>query len=181
MRGRMRRFPGWRVRWVLPLLAILALSACPYSSEHPLSDPGAAAWDPALAGTWKLQDPETREWVTLSFFRYDEHGLVAFTPGDAGGKADAYRMFVTVIEGEKFLNVRQLDEKADQGWFFVNYRIEGSRLVLRVVEEELFGTTPFATSQALRSFVQRNLADPRLYSAGDTDRPSGMIWQRAET
>jgi hypothetical protein len=180
MRGRVPPVARSRARWAFPLLAVLALAACPYSSEQPLSDPAAAATDPALVGTWKFQDPETQEWVTLSFFSYDEHELVAFTPGDAGGKADAYRMFVTVIDSEKFLNVRELGEKADGEWFFVNYRVADGRLVLRVLEDELFGKTPFATSEALRSFVQRSLADPRLYSTDDTGQPE-MTLQRADT
>ena len=167
------------VRWLLPLLVILGLSACPYSSEHSLSDPGAAALDSALVGSWKSQDPETLEWVTLSIFAYDEHQLVAFTPGDSGGKADAYRLFVTTIDGERFLNVQQLGEKDDREWLFVQYRVDGNRLVLRVLEDTLFGTAPFATSEALRSFLRRNLADPRLYSSDDTGRPE-MTWQRAD-
>jgi hypothetical protein len=173
-------FTQKRAPWACLLLGVLVLAACPYSSRQPLSDPAAAAPDPALAGTWKSQDPETQEWVTLSFFALDEHEMVAFTPGDAGGKADAYRLFVTAIGAEKFLNVRQLGEAGDQEWLFVNYRIDGGRLVLRIMEDELFGTTSFATPEALRSFVLRNLADPRLYSTGETEEPA-MTWQRVET
>jgi hypothetical protein len=180
MPGRAARFTRRRARWVFLLLGVLALAACPYSSKQPLSDPATAAPDPALAGTWKSQDPETLEWVTLSFFALDEHEMVAFTPGEVGGKADAYRLFVTAIGGEKFLNVRQLGEEGDPEWLFVNYRIEGGRLVLRIMEDELFGQASFATSEALANFVRRNLADPRLYSSDDIDAPA-MTWLRVET
>jgi len=86
---------------------------------------------------------------------------------------------VTGIDGERFLNVQQLGEKDNRDWLFVRYRIDGNRLVLRVVEDTLFGTSPFASSEALRSFVGRNLTDPRLYSTDDSDN-SEMTWQRAD-
>ena len=72
------------VRWLLPLLVILGLSACPYSSEHPLSDPGAAALDSALVGSWKSQDPETLDAIYTLARQVKEHiygrRIVMFAP-----------------------------------------------------------------------------------------------------
>jgi hypothetical protein len=175
-------------RWLLPALAVLALAGCPYSSDNPLSDPAAASPDAQLIGTWKTQDPDTKEWVTLSFFPYGEHEMVAFTPGAAGDQPEAYRLFVTIIDGERFLNVRQLEQKgdaaagADSGaWMFVNYRVTAEkRMILRVVDDELFPKEGLATAEELRAFLRGRLADPRLYMSGDGGT-SEMTWERSGT
>jgi hypothetical protein len=171
---------GSLARWLLPALAILALAGCPYSSDHPLSDPATASPDAQLLGTWKMQDPDTKEWVTLSFFPYGEHEMVAFTPGAPGDEPEAYRLFVTIIDGERFMNVYQLGQK-DTAWMFVNYRVTtGKRMILKVVDDELFPKTDLATPADLRAFLRGNLADPRLYMGGD-DGTSEMSWERSGT
>ena len=87
---------------------------------------------------------------------------------------------MTTIDTERFLNVQQLGAKENREWFFVHYRIDGDRLTLRFVEDELFGSTPFASTEALQGFVRTNLTDPRLYTSDDTERPE-MSWQKADS
>jgi hypothetical protein len=162
-------------RWAAPLLAALALSACPYSSEQPLSDPASAVIDQALLGSWKWQDPESHEWVTLSFFAFNDHEMVAVTPGNTPGTSDAYRVFVTTIDTEDFLNVQELGGKETGAWNVAHYRIDGDHLDMRLLDDELFGKTTYDTPQDFQAFVRRNLADPRLYGSSEDT----MSWQRA--
>jgi len=168
-----------RLRRLALGLALLFLSACPFSSEQPLSDPAAAEFDRALVGTWKTQDNETKEWYSLTFFPFNDRELAAFTQGGADDELEAYRVFVTVIDTERFLNVRQLGTGEDQEWYFARYKFDGDRLLLRLVDDALFGSTRFASAAALRDFVRRNLSDPRLFESDDPEQPD-MVWQREE-
>jgi hypothetical protein len=159
-----------------PLLAVLLIAGCPFASEHPLSDPSTALVDRALVGAWKAQDPDTGEWRVLTFLVFNDHELVGVTPADEKDRVDAYRVFVTPVGNERFLNVRELPGDTG-GWYLVRYRIDADRLVLGLVDDGLFGDRAFAGSGELRDFVQRNLDDPRLYAASGEEREE-MIWTR---
>jgi hypothetical protein len=166
-------------RFLLPplLMAILLLAGCPFSSDAPLSDPGSAVVDTALAGAWKVQDPDTGEVRIVSFKAFNEHELVGMTPGDAKDSIDAFRLFTTEIGTERFLNVQELGVD-DTAWYLVRYRLDAGTLVMSVVDDTLFNGKSFATSAQLQDFLRQNLADPRLYAASGETRQD-MVWERA--
>lgn len=168
-----------RLRWAIPGCVLLILSACPYASDQPLSDPAAATFDRSLVGTWKTQDKESKEWHTLTFLSYDDRQLVAIANGGPNEKPEAYRVFVTTIERERFLNVQQLGEDVSRQWNFARYSIRDGRMYLSLVDDALFESRSFASSEALRDFVRSNLADPRLYTGDDNEQPE-TAWQKVE-
>jgi len=165
------------VRWGLPLAVIAALAGCPLSSDKPLSDPRAAPVDPALVGTWRTQDPESGEWNRLTIFVFDEHEMVGFAPENDSSKVSAFRLFVTSIGTQRFLNVQELGTD-DSGWFFARYEIVQGRMRLSFVDDGLFGERTFASSTDLLEFFRANLSDPRLY-APEGDTPMESTWERA--
>lgn len=168
-----------RAGLILMVVVTLTLAGCPFSSDLPLSSPADALPDDALTGRWKTQDKETRQWVTVEFLQYSEKEYVAWSrdPGEASGKIEAYRVFVTNIERERFLNIQELGPGTSRVWSFANYHITGDALSLRFVDDALFSTQTFSSSDALREFVRKNLRDPRLY-ASDDGKESVMNWQR---
>ena len=178
MTRRLLSRPARLSRLARPVLACaaLVLAGCPLVSDQPLSDPAAARVDPALVGAWNTKDPETGELHTLTFLAFNEHELVAFAPGISGGRVDAFRVFVTPIEGERFLNVQELGT-GSSGWFLIRYRLEADRLVLSVIDEGLFEGRPFLSPQELAHFVSEHLADPLLYAAAGEVRED-MVWER---
>lgn len=92
--------------------AVLLLDGCPYGSDKPLADPTVAVLDRALAGTWQARDPETTETFALTFVPFNDHEMVGFSRGiGSDDKAvSAFRIFVTPVGEEKFLNVQELGE-----------------------------------------------------------------------
>jgi hypothetical protein len=163
----------------LVVLISSGLAACPFSYDLPLSAPADAIVDNALVGSWKMQDPESGQLVTIEFLRFNEKEYVAWSrePDGAAEKVVVYRVFVTDIEGERFLNSKELGAKTGRSWSFANYRINGDTLSLRFVDDAIFASQTFDSSDALREFVRRNLHDPRLY-ATDEGKESVMRWQR---
>jgi len=176
-----RRLMGAR-RSVLILIvgAASALAACPYSDDLPLAAPSEAVADSALPGTWKMQDPDTGQWMTMELARFSEKEYVAWSrdPSDAKSKVVLYRLFVTPIGDERFLNIQELGQGGDRSWTFANYRVSGDTLLVRFVDDALFSSQSFSSSDALRNFIRANLQDPRLYSGSD-GTGSVMKWQRA--
>jgi hypothetical protein len=156
--------------WAAVAAVVLLLAGCPYSADQPLGDPATALLDKELSGTWRSEDPESHQANTIRFAAFNGHEMVAFA-GENGSddKAiSAFRLFVTPVGEEKFLNLQELRDDEQSQWYFARYRIDGDTLTLRLIDDNLFSSKRFPTSEALRSFVRTHLADPRLYgSPGD--------------
>jgi len=161
---------------MLIVAVTLALTCCPFTSDLPLSSPADAALDNALLGKWRARDPDTEQWTTMRFLAFNDREYVAWTT-EPDGKTEVYRAFVTVIDGERFLNSRELGTADSRSWSYVNYRVARDTLSLRFVDDEIFSSRTFASSESLREFVRAHLHDPRLYSS---DKGAAVMeWQRA--
>jgi hypothetical protein len=143
-------------RFLFLAVATLVLAGCPYGSEFPLSDPAEAVIDQALLGVWAGQSDDGD--IIAMDIRASGAGRLAIVAADpTESDAESVPAFVTVIGGEKFLNVH------DEAWFFLNYRIAAGTLRLRLVDDALFEGTSHASPAELRAFIQAHLADPLLY------------------
>jgi len=151
--------PPWRLSRPFLLAAALLLAGCPYGSEFPLGDSSEALVDASLLGTWK-PSAESEEHFTLSFS--SAGGAVLTVTADSPGEEPAsYPAFVSAVGGELFLNLRDAGESGL--WYFANYRLDGGRLRLRLVDDELFESQVLPGAAELRAVLQRHLEDPRLY------------------
>ena len=177
--NRLMKHRRWILRGLL-VLTLLALGGCPFSSDHPLSDPGQAVRDDALVGSWRWQDPDTRHWVTLRIYPYNERELVGVTrdEGEPQARIDAYRLFSTTVGGQQFLNAQELTPDANHEWYLARYTAAGNQLTLAFVDDALFQSRTFDSADALRRFLEQNLADPKLY-ATESGEPFQSVWQRA--
>ncbi len=173
--------PRLRPRKMAPALIamaafVLLLCGCPFSSDRPLSDPGSAAPEKALLGQWRMQDPENGEWHALSILPFDEHQMVAVTVENDHGKVSGFRLFVTAVGSERFLNLQELGD-SDPGWFFARFDVDKDHLRMQIVDDTLFEKRSFASSAELAAFVREHLSDPRLYAAED-EKPSVATLER---
>jgi hypothetical protein len=162
----------------LAILSLLVLAGCPLDSDFPLSDPASAAIDGELVGGWLAKDPESGESRRFTFLPFDEHELLGASQGEAADSVDAFRAFTTLIEGERFLNVRELG-KGSSGWYILRYRIEGGKLSMSLVDDALFEGRSFSGPAELSAFLGRNLSNPRLYASGAGEAGRDFVWDRA--
>jgi hypothetical protein len=161
------------------LFGILLLYGCPYTSNEPLSEPSSAVVDPALIGAWRTRDGETGEWQRLVFARFNEHETVSCARDDASGEVSLSRTFLTEIGGERFLNIRELGAD-DEPWYVALCVLEGDRCTLRFIDDGLFDSRTFGSTEERRQFIRAHLADPLLYAAaGDT--PMVMVLERVRS
>ena len=144
-----------------------------------MSDPAAAMLDRSLVGTWKTQDKESKEWQSLTFLAWDDRQMVAIANGGPNEKVEAYRIFVTTIDREHFLNLQQLGEDENRPWNFARYSIRDGRMYLSLVDDALFESRSFDSPEALRDFIGKNLSDPRLYTRDDNEQPE-TAWEKVE-
>jgi hypothetical protein len=144
---------------LLAAAATLLVAGCPFSAEFPLSGPAEAIADATLLGAWKTAtDSEEQFTLRIRDTGNGELRIVAESPEE---QPESFPAFVSAIGDEVFLNLQDTAEGGQ--WFFANYRIAGGWLLLRLVDDELFESKTFASSEDLRAFVLQNLADPRLY------------------
>lgn len=151
------------ILWPLLFAAALLLAGCPYGSEFPLGSPEAAILDEALLGTWEAVDGEDEESPLTIRVSGDRQLLIT-------QESESIPAFVSELEAERFLNIRDA-----QQYFYARYRIQDDRLLLQIVDEELFEGTTFTSTEELRAFVRAHLADPRLYAGEDYQE-----WKRAD-
>jgi hypothetical protein len=145
--------------WLPAVAAALLLAGCPYGSEFPLGSTAEAVLDVGLLGTWKAP-PDSEESFTITI-RAPEGALLTVEAESPEERPAVYPAFVSAIGAERFLNLR---DTAETGlWYFANYRLDGRRLQLRLVVEELFESQRLPDAGQLRAFLQRHLDDPRLY------------------
>ena len=172
------RRSGTRRRFcrALSLLATLLLCGCPWSSDEPLSDPSSAVIDPSLLGTWRIRDEDSGEWQQLAYLRFDDHEMVSWAREDATGEVSLSRLFLTVIGGERFLNIRELGSD-DVPWYFARCTMEGDRCTLTFVDDGLFGSRAPGSAEDRRELIRTHLADPLLYAAEGRE-PMEMILER---
>jgi len=156
------------------ILAVsIFLYGCPLESEFPLSIPETAQLDRDLIGNWKFINPEKEEVATIAIYPFNEHELIIISR-EENKNIFAYRAFVTCLNGEKFLNVQEIDQTEDKRqWMFVNYSIRGNRLTLRILEDTLMKNRKIDTPQALSGFIEKNLKDKNLYG-----EDSEMLFER---
>lgn len=156
------------------ILAVsIFLCGCPLESDFPLSIPETAQLDRALVGTWKFIDPEKEAVATIAIWPFNDHEFIIISP-EENKKISAYRAFVTCLNGEKFLNVQEIDRSEyKRKWLFVNYSLTGNRLTLRILEDTLMKNEKIDTPQALSGFIEKKLKDGNLYG-----KDSEMLFER---
>jgi hypothetical protein len=157
--------------------ATMLIAGCPLVSDYPLSDPKAAKIDEELRGSWESRDGESGEARRMRFVPFDEHELVAIATGDPGGEIAALRAFTTEVEGQRFMNVRELDKGAS-GWYLLRYRVEGGKLLMTLVDDGLFEGRTFEGPAGLLEYLRRNISDPRLYAPQSGGGSQDMAWER---
>ena len=105
-------------------LAVCGLAAqCPVLFQHPLGPVASAVVDQRLVGVWRCQDSTetpTPGIVTISDF--DGHQYLFVSVPD--GEEPAYlRAFATLIDGEPFLNLRELGIEGKPEWMIARYEV----------------------------------------------------------
>ncbi len=145
------------------LLVLLSCSACPLKSPEPLSSKGDEALDVQLLGKWSAIQKEGEEFesgkVAIYVFNTSEYYLVV---SKDGVEEDRYAAHPTTIAGEKFLNVRDLEEK-EVTYNFVRYTSSlTGELSIQFVQEEPFEEVA-ATAEAIREVIEQRINDPALF------------------
>lgn len=139
----------------------LLLCGCPYESRFPLVEASQGEVDPCLLGTW--QTTHQGETVIISIVQFNERELLILGKEQGKDNWDAIRGYVTTINGERFLNLQEVEgEFAKRGWWFVRYRSEGENLRTWTVDDKLFVNPP-ASSRQLYRFVKKNIYNADLY------------------
>jgi|GEM_PF-849335 len=144
---------------------VLLLYGCPYDSEVPLGQSEVAHIDKELVGNWLYKNTDQKESgiVTISPFNGSE--LLIITREEGKSAQVFYRAFVSVVDGEKFLNIQEIKPSNEKrSWVFANYHVSYGELTIRIVEDKLFKDN-IASSSALVDFLSANVNNSDLYGS----------------
>jgi hypothetical protein len=134
----MTRWTVGSMRRALLVAAVMATApACLVVSLHPIYDPDALVWDPALVGTWQSTDDETTIEIEQDEWRsYRIQYRYPIETGELTG-------YLTTIGEEHFLDVMPV-RGTDRGAFVLpvhavaRVRIAGGRLELTPLSYDWF-------------------------------------------
>jgi hypothetical protein len=123
------------------------LYGCPYDSEVPFGRSDVAHIDKALVGNWLYRNNDQKESGIVTISPFSESELLIVVREEGKSTHDFYRAFVSVVDGEKFLNIQEIKPTNDKrSWMFVNYSVANSELTIRIVEDKLFKETSTAAT-----------------------------------
>jgi hypothetical protein len=143
---------------VLAFLGTILVAGCPYESDVPLGNPGAATLDPLLRGHWVAFDTD-HSLVEIDFMPFNE-GEYLVEVREKDKKPDHYRAFTVRVGGEAFLNVNEV--KADAArrpfYYFARYSVgpDGS-LALRFVGDKAMPKDLKTDPKQLETFLAAHL------------------------
>lgn len=148
------------------VFAVFSLAGC-YQADFPLGSPKAGTIDGAILGQWRcVQGGRSENSVLLiTAMSFDEKQYYVEL-NTAGEKPLRYRAFSTAIEGERLLNLQELDVRTpvpQRKWVFVRYTLLKPNIlqVELVKDEALKGVGP--SPSAVRDFMERNVTNRELY------------------
>ena len=160
-----------RVTYLLVAAMAGLLAGCPYSSEVPLSPVEGARIDEDLVGRWLLKRADPGPSGSMTFIPFNEHEFVVVFQEQGADEPDLARAFVSLVGGEKFLNVQSVrTATGPRRWEFLQYVVADGKLTYRVVDDRLFPRGDDKVYPAIRSsseafseFVRAHLRKDDLY------------------
>jgi len=151
------------------LLVSVLLSGCILTSENPLKDAFRDLVDQELLGVWYRQDDNS---VDKDYIVFQDLGDGHIKITDAAGESgDTYRVHITKIGQDKYLNVRDLkgqDPTFGKDYTFAYYQIKDGKLFLALLDEDAF--VPAIEAGELKGEIDRShnvVKGVRLIDSGE--------------
>ena len=119
------------IRTAVALLALSPLLAgCP-ESVHPVSDPAAAAHDPALFGTWRGTFDGDAVYLHVGpAERGMTRAVMVEHDSKQGIKVERYSAYPARLGSLAVLNVKPLDDAQERGYSIMKYEVSADELTL---------------------------------------------------
>jgi hypothetical protein len=147
-----------------PVLLMIFLTGCPYSSKVALSDPANSNIDTLLLGEWygnKITD--SSDLVDLNIQKFNEHEyLIEYRMKNAKNQTNSenWRGFSTRIKNKNFMSVNVVGEP--DAFVFYKYEIKDGVLKISYASDELI-KQQFATSKELVEYFEKNMDTKKFF------------------
>lgn len=147
------------VSFLLLLISVFILTACPVSSSYPLGEKGSVPLDPKLLGTWIAQeDPEGIEAQQITISKgtekntYDVH---VDEPGEAFmANSNDFKGWLVELKSSKFLVLQEVVEGSPAETYYVYHiTINGNSIVTNDITLGVNGTDAITSISAYQEEV----------------------------
>ncbi len=158
---------AWRkLQVVLASAAVGLLNGCPLQSDAPLGPGAQATLDTPVLGRWRCIGAVEDEPFELTVIDFDANQYYAefAAPGEDTLRVRAY---ASEIAGVPFLNVQELDAKAQarRRYMFARYLLQpDDTLEVKLLRDESFGADGRGAA-TIAARLERDAADPALYES----------------
>jgi len=152
------------LRLILFVGSCFIIGGCPYETDVPIDTPSVKI-DPNLMGTWVDHD-NTNETYTVT--RQDDFSYHIVVTQVEENESESYLAYVSMVNKTMFLNISKI-EPVDTSPGFILYKMEinnDEELTLTEVTENIDET--FSTSQELKKFISKNMANSYFYGKDET-------------
>lgn len=139
---------------------MLVLTACPYSSETPLDQKASVKIDDKLLGQWESKT-STDYIYTVS--KMDDFNYKFVKKKNDSEDVTEYSGFLSMIDGVKFLNLKETGSSSTQVYYFYKLEISpsGAKVTLSPVTENI--TEKFASSDEMKAFFKKHMGTSFFY------------------
>ena len=147
------------VSFVLLLISVFILTACPVSSSFPLGEKGSVPLDPKLLGTWiSEEDPEDIEAKQITISKGKEKNTYSVhvdEPGEAFmANSSDFTGWLVELKTAKFLVLQELVEGMPAETYYVYHiTINGNSIVTNDITLGVNGTEAITSISAYQEEV----------------------------
>ena len=149
------------ISYVLPVVLVLVVAGCPYSSKQSLDDPKKSVVEKKLLGVWRARKGD--EVYRAEFFDFNgKEYIIRFI--EQGKDPILLRGFTTVIKGTSFFNLQKVDtfKKGEKEFIFARYSVAKDKLTVDFLSGEKMPKN-IVTRKALVEYLEKNMKQKGLF------------------
>jgi len=149
------------------LIALFAMTGCPYESPVPLSDSCSSVIDTTLTGKWIFKSGKNPR-DTILFMKFNDHEYYIAFIGD--GKSDINitsggRAFITKLGNQNIINLTEIGHP--EKVYLSRYETRDNMMILSSASDN-FIRQPINSTDELRDFYLKNMNKAGFYETSDT-------------
>lgn len=127
------------LKFVVVLMAILALGGCVIKSKEPLTQIGSEKLDRSVIGTWYWNDPNETGYVHIGLDSEKRYKVVMIEINDSGDiKTREFLAHSSALKTGKYLNVVSLEKNSSSAYLFIKYEVTEEGLSLSLPDSSVF-------------------------------------------
>jgi hypothetical protein len=145
------------IHGAVSVFVVFLLTGCPYESQIPLSDSRVSKIDSLILGRWYGINPsDSNEIYRLNILNFNdsEYLIEIATEKNSSSQTSLQRGFITIINGNKIMNLKDLDTKSSYQFYL--FELKMGKLYTSSFSDE-FIKEKFTDMHEFYTYISKNI------------------------